>query len=122
MRNLLVDCALSHLNDIVRLNSAKFNPMIRQSSGAPLGFGGWYIRALHLPNDVIFGECYINDRSRWVGCPNPPDAYVIKCAKGIFRFNDYGRALVFCAIQTIRRKKTPLSVTSGPAFTRLSKS
>jgi hypothetical protein len=83
-------------------NLAGFGQNIRQPIDAPLSLGGWFIRSLWVTPNIAFGECRINSAARFVGCPNPPSAYVIKCPKGTYRFRDYGRALIFAAIQAHR--------------------
>ena len=80
---------------------------IRQRDDAPMGFAGWYFRIFPCYQfDIKFVECRISNSSRWVGCPNPPDAYLVYNAGKITRFgeDDYGRAMDFCAFLIKKRE------------------
>lgn len=73
---------------------------IRQAPTAPLGYANWFFRIF--PFDELglhFVEARIRNASRWVGCPNPPDAYIINNNGEIteFREDQYGDAVVMFA-------------------------
>lgn len=103
------DAARVLLNSTARANfgeRAGFGNMIRQGDNLQsrkYGISGWFMRPLYVSPDIVFCECYIDNLARWVGCPNPPSAYVVKNGDKIRRFWDYGHALRYAALQVIRR-------------------
>jgi hypothetical protein len=105
------DTARLFLNEIARLNYgdlAKFQPMRRQApdnlEALRYGVAGWFLRPLWISPALVFVEARIDDRSRFVGCPNPPLAYLVKHGEKVVRFRNYGRALRYCAIRALRER------------------
>jgi hypothetical protein len=99
----LTQAAKRHYGD-----KAGFRKMIRQPDNDMTkkhGVAGWYLRPLHVTPQIIFVEGYIDNCGRWIGCPNPPDAYLIVYNDKVRRFRDYGRALRYCALQVIRQNR-----------------
>lgn len=96
------------LCEIARANYgelAGFGPMIRQADNSKTrlyGVAGWFLRSLYVSPNLIFAEGRIWDSGRFVGCPNPPDCYLVKHGDIVRRFRDYDRALRYCAIQAYR--------------------
>lgn len=71
---------------------------IRQPNNAPLGLGGWYLRIFSVIGvDLKFCECHIRDSAQYVGCPNPPETYLIWNKGKATLIRDYGRAVRFFA-------------------------
>lgn len=108
MKTELTDIARIFLCEIARANypdSAGFGDMRRQADN-PLtrhyGVAGWFLRSLYVSPRLVFAEGRIWDSGRFVGCPNPPDCYLVKHEERIVRFRDYGRALRYCAIRAYR--------------------
>lgn len=104
--------AIKELSRAARVNFgelAGFGRMIRQGDNEETrryGLTNWYLRPLYVRRDLVFVECYIQDAARWVGCPNCPDAYLVKVGSKVRRFRDYSRALRQAAI-SLRRLETP---------------
>ena len=106
------EVAREALTAIARANfgdRAGFGSMVRQSAdnveALRYGVAGWFLRPLYVSPSLVFIEGRIWDAARFVGCPNPPDCYLVKRGDRVQRFRDYGRALRCCAIEAIREFK-----------------
>ena len=103
--------AIKELSRVARANfgdMAGFGKMIRQGDNEEtrrFGLSNWYLRSLYVRKDLVFVECYIQDAARWVGCPNCPDAYLVKVGTKVRRFRDYSRALRQAAISLSRLER-----------------
>lgn len=104
-----VEQARQFLQEIARANYAEFagfGPMIKQTSdnveALRYGVASWYLRPLYIMPNLVFVEARIFDCSRFVGCPNTPDCYLVRHGTKTARFRDYGRALLYCAIRAFR--------------------
>lgn len=88
-----VEDARRYLNGHAALGQPR---SVKQRDDAPLGLGGWHFRVFPFDSlNIHFAECRIENRGRFVGCPNPPQAYVISNRGKATRYRPehYGRAL-----------------------------
>ena len=110
-QSLSFEMARKGLECLARANfgeAAGWGRFIRQPDNAEtsrLNLQGWFARPLWVSAELQFAEMYIDDRARWVGCPNTPDAYIVRCHGQAFRFRDYARAVRFAYIRALKANR-----------------